>query len=319
MNRREFLSAAAASTAAVACGADEKTVDGGYAEVSWADRISKDTPVLPPGAGSVARFDRLCIGCGLCTAVCPSDCLRPSERPSRLGKPELDFRHGYCRPSCVKCASSCPAKAIAPITARDKRDIHIGRAVWRKDLCVRATEGDECHACEKHCPVKAVRIVAGFPVIDTDLCTGCGACEHYCPARPVTAIRVEGLAEHRVVRPMRETDLIAEMATLIKGGDSAVIARKGVIVERFHGRGLKPLEDAVAADPKVFTGAVCADKVVGLLAAKIYCRGGAVAVYGQVMSEPAKRELEKSAIRVHYGELVPLLECERSDTQRIAP
>jgi len=311
MNRRQFIASGAACAGASAFALEEKTGDGGFAPVSWATRESKARPVLPPGAHSVAHFTAKCVGCGLCAAACPSKCLRPSTDPRRMGRVELDFRHGWCKPGCTKCGEVCPTGAIEKVGYASKRLYHVGYAVWDKAKCVRTTDDVECHACEKHCPVHAVRIVGDYPVVDRVACIGCGACEHYCPARPLTAIRVEGVERHREIAPMGEADLIDEMKRLVGEGRAAVVARDGVIVLMLEGRGLKPIEDAVAKDAKVFAGAIAADKVVGIGAAKIYVRGKARIVWGRTMSAGAKKMLEDAGIVALCETLVPQLECEK--------
>jgi len=312
MNRRQFLaaSAAIASSTAVAI-PDEKTTDGGLADVSWPTRHQKRRPVLPPGAHSVAHFANRCVGCGLCTAVCPSQCLRHSTDPGRIGRVELDFRHGWCKPGCTKCSEVCPAGALNHVDPGMKRLFRVGQAVWNRASFIRTTEGVDCHACEKHCPVRAVKLVGGFPVVDRAVCIGCGACEHYCPARPLTAIRVEGFEQHREITPISEDDLLSELRRIIDDGHSAVVARAGVIVLTLEGHGLKPIQDAIAADEGVFTNAIVADKVVGIGAARIYVQGGASKVYGKVMSEGAKKLLEENGIVATCANLVPQLECEK--------
>jgi len=312
MNRRQFLSASAALAGAAALrAADEKTTDGGLADVDWAVRRKTSLPVLPPGAHTVARFGAKCVGCGLCAAVCPSKCLRPSTDPRRMGRIELDFRHGWCKPGCTKCGEVCPSGAIENVH-ESKRLVHVGYAVWERAACIRTTDGEQCHACEKHCPVRAVRLIGGFPVVDRAACVGCGACEHYCPARPLTAIHVAGVERHREIAPMSEADLLAEMASLVETGHAAVVARGGVIVLTLAGRGLGPIEEAVAKDEYVFSDAVVADKVVGIGAARIYVRGRARKVWGRTMSEGARKLLEENGIAAAYGTLVPELACEKA-------
>ncbi len=63
-----------------------------------------------------------------------------------------------------------------------------------------------CKGCVRKCPVQAIHLVKGFPVVDRDACIGCGACEHVCPARPQPAIAVKGYEVQRIVTPMAETD-----------------------------------------------------------------------------------------------------------------
>lgn len=311
MNRRQFIGASAAFAGSAAVAADEKTTDGGFAEVSWADRVAADTPVLPPGARDARRFAFRCVGCGLCAAACPSKCLRPSTVPGRFGRVEMDFRHGWCRPGCVKCGEVCPAGAIEQLSPGEKRTVHAGFAVWTKSLCIRETEGVECHACEKHCPSRAIKILNGFPVVDRAACTGCGACEHYCPARPRTAIRVAGYERHREARPMSEADLVAEMNALIAGGKACVVACGGVIVATGEGRGVKPMLEML--DKGVLPGAVVADRVCGRASAAICIEGGVRKVVSPVMAEGAMKLLEAHGVAAEAGAVVPsILNRDRS-------
>lgn len=304
MNRRQFI-AGTAAFAGGAAAAVEKETDGGLAEVSWAERVRRELALLPPGAGGDAAFRRRCVGCQLCASACPSKCLRPSA--ARGGRVELDFRYGYCRPGCVSCSSACPTKAIEPVTAAEKRRIRVGHAVWDRARCVRTVEGDECHACEKHCPEKAIRLVKGFPVVDADLCIGCGACEHYCPARPVTAISVVPYEYHRRIRPIAEADLIAEMRGQLAAGKTLVIARDGVIVHMSDGHMIAPVREALAKDPEILRGAIVLDKVVGRAAAELHINGGAKKVVTPVVSEKAKAALEKAGVDLVADLVVPMI------------
>ena len=177
----------------------EKTTDGGYSSVTPPGVPPRTMPVLPPGSVDRREFNLKCVGCGLCIANCSGGCLKASTALTRLGQPEMDFRHDYCLVRCAQqCAKVCPAGAIRLLDGVARREIHVGHAVWRRNLCIRETEDVKCTACSRKCPVGAIRIVEGFPVVDKEACIGCGACEHVCPARPMPAIFVEGLAQQRV-------------------------------------------------------------------------------------------------------------------------
>ena len=177
---------------------------GALAEVGYADDITteKNVAPVPVGAGSVAAFRAKCVGCFKCVAACPRGILRPSANPRHFGRPQLDFRFGWCRLECNRCAEACPAGAIRTTTSvEEKSRFHTGIAVHHADRCVAATGKDACNACARHCPVKAITLVARegaapdapkVPRVDASKCIGCGACEYYCPARPRPAIWVEG-------------------------------------------------------------------------------------------------------------------------------
>lgn len=295
VTRREVVHGAA--LLAVTGGID-KTVDGGFAPVTMPGTPDRPSPLLPPGAVSAGEFARKCVGCGLCLTRCPSKVIRLSRRLSRsfktYGQPELYFSNGYCRLSCkYKCASVCPTGALLPRTS-DRTKLHFGAAHWNKELCVRTSKGDECKACERNCPVNAIKIVDGAVVVNADACVGCGACEHVCPSRPEPAICVWPLERQREILPMGEADLIDEMMLLVKEGESCVVADRGIIVARSKGRGIKPLLD-FCANGKL-NGAIVADKIIGLAAAVICVHGGVKQVYAIVMTKEASRFLSERGI-----------------------
>ncbi|MBR2838886.1 MAG: 4Fe-4S binding protein [Kiritimatiellae bacterium] len=197
-----------------AAAAGEKLTDGGFAEVSLPGVPERKLSVLPPGAGRREDFFRKCVACQLCVKSCPMHCLAPSASLSRFGQPEMDFRAGHCHIDCTRCSEVCPAGAIARLSKEEKRTAHVGRAVWRKDACLRTTDDVECTACERKCPVKAIHVVNGVPVVDAEACLGCGACEHVCPARPTPAIAVEGLEAQRWTDPSKETAFVGPPSPL---------------------------------------------------------------------------------------------------------
>ncbi|MFG0315692.1 MAG: 4Fe-4S dicluster domain-containing protein [Planctomycetota bacterium JB042] len=99
------------------------------------------------------------------------------------GGPRLsrrDLLRGRFLPSAPPVADAAPA-------AGD------GVAVVMAWGCL-AFRGTVCSVCVERCPVEgALRLEAGRPVVDADVCTGCGDCVDVCPA-PTRAV---------VVRPRR--------------------------------------------------------------------------------------------------------------------
>ena len=302
VTRRELMSGIGLLAAAEVV---EKTTDGGYAPVSLPGVPARPAEVLPPGAVDRALFNRLCVGCGACIAACPEKCLVPSTSLKTFGQPKMDFRRSHCRLACPqKCAAACPAGALRLLDHVARRDLHMGHAIWQKDRCLRATEDVPCTACSRQCPVKAIALVAGFPVVDKAACIGCGACEHVCPARPLPAIFVKGFERQRVVRPFDEGDLLAEMAGLVRRGEAAAVtARDGVIQARASGRGVLPLLKLL--DDGHLRHALVVDKVIGRAAAAVCLVGRARRVHGLLMSEEAKSLLAAHNVPATADRLVP--------------
>ena len=299
VTRREALKGVALVAVA------EKLADGGLAAVSLPGRPARRVEVLPPGAGDRRTFALRCAGCQLCVVNCPGQCLRPSTSFAAFGQPVMDFRHGYCLASCVKCGEVCPENALGRLQREQRPNVHVGYAVWSRELCVRTTNGDACTACERKCPVRAIHLVGGFPVVDRDRCIGCGACEHVCPARPMPAIRVEGYEVQRQVNPIAEGDLVAEMRARLDAGASVVAARGGVMVAERGGRGLAPLLDLL--DAGSLRDAVVMDKVVGRAAAAIYAQSGALRVYARLAGRGAAEIMSAKGIPLVADETVDLV------------
>ncbi len=311
MTRRSFLIGATA-TALAANATDEKTVDGGFAEVSMPGIDVRESALKPAGAHSLKNFASKCVGCQLCVRACPNHVLRPSMRLDDFMQPEMAFDKGFCTPDCTRCSQVCPAGAIEPLTVEEKATTHIGTAVWHKDRCLAATEGVNCRACYRHCPVHAIKRIdvdgAKIPVVDPIACVGCGACEHVCPARPMPAMTVKPLERHRETRRSGEADVLAEARFLLKSGKACVVIKNGVIVHAAEGRGIKPLLDMLdGSTADLFKDAWVVDKVIGRAAAAVCIVGGAKRVFGEIVSEGGKALLEKHSIEVAAGEFVPAI------------
>ena len=206
--RRSFLLASAMLTTAAIAQQKEKMMDGGLAEIQDKVAPERQTPLTPPGSGSIRHFAQHCTGCQLCISQCPNEVLRPSSDLMHLMMPEMSYERGYCRPECNRCSQVCPAGAIKLISHEDKASTQIGHAVWIKKNCVVLTDDVECGNCATHCPTGAIEMVPSdpendespyVPAVNEARCIGCGACEYLCPARPHSAIYVEGHEMHKEV------------------------------------------------------------------------------------------------------------------------
>jgi ferredoxin len=199
--RRRFLRATVLAGGSALTGA--AALPGSATPPRYEDKL---TPVIPPGAGELTRFQALCTACQLCVNHCHTHALRPGflELGWRgIQQPVFDFRRGFCDFTCTTCTTICPTGALQPLDLARKRRTRIGVARFFSEHCVVKSKGNECGACLEHCPTMAVvakpfradRPNLLLPEVLEAYCIGCGICEHACPVRPA-AIRVEGLRQH---------------------------------------------------------------------------------------------------------------------------
>ncbi|MFW6170692.1 MAG: 4Fe-4S dicluster domain-containing protein [Planctomycetota bacterium] len=144
----------------------------------------------PPGAREQPPFFSLCIRCGSCMAVCPTQILRPERSAANweaFAVPYVDFSNGgVCDGTCHRCNQVCPSGAIELLTLAEKNQRKIGLAQLEMELCVLYYD-QECQICKRECPYEAIdykwsqELYCQVPVIDQNRCNGCGACRPLCP------------------------------------------------------------------------------------------------------------------------------------------
>jgi MauM/NapG family ferredoxin protein len=169
----------------------------------------------PPGSIKEKDFLSVCIRCGQCMHVCPTNFIQPAFMEAGLEgiwTPILNAQTGYCEYECNKCLQVCPTNAIETLDIEKKKKFIMGIAVIDKDRCYTYADGYNCAVCEEHCPIpeKAIR----FREVDTwnfkgklvkvkqiyivpELCTGCGICEHKCPRSDAPGIIMTSEEEDR--------------------------------------------------------------------------------------------------------------------------
>ena len=198
-SRRQVLAAAGAALAGAALAGVEPVASRQPA-----------TLIRPPGTATV-DFGSLCVRCGACLRVCPTQGLQPSlveGGVQNILTPRLAPRLGPCLFSCNACGQVCPTGAIPRLELAEKQGTAIGLARIDRDRCLPWAYDTPCIVCEEMCPVpeKAIEleevevvsrsgesVLLQRPKMVGALCIGCGVCEFHCPAAGEAAIRVYAL------------------------------------------------------------------------------------------------------------------------------
>jgi len=164
------------------CGLCELLCDA--IKIEWVD---PQPPQLKVGATVSVDLEK-CDYCGLCEEICPVQAIKVEcveSAPREVGKPVVEGSLEIDEEKCVwcgMCAGACPVDAL-----------HVEKPFEGHIYMVQPNECDPsgCKNCINICPVNVV-YVAKPPSKDKmgfveDYCIYCGACEKACP---VDAIRV---------------------------------------------------------------------------------------------------------------------------------
>lgn len=173
------------SGACVMCALCARVCPTGALELRTAGKAEMDASFLNKAISSTVVSDK-CVHCGLCEQVCPQACIEVKDLHLAedgslkvLGKTVIDISRCV---HCGWCSQVCPVGAISfqkPFLGEFERDEGVCQA---------------CHTCVDTCPANALFNKEPGPgqIVEKvthrkDACIYCGACERACP---VSAIRV---------------------------------------------------------------------------------------------------------------------------------
>ena len=164
--------------------------------------------IRPPGSIPESDFLNVCIHCGKCMKVCPTNGLQPcilEAGVNGLWTPRLAARIGGCEKNCHMCGQVCPTSAIRKLPLDEKTYVKMGTAVIDRSRCIAWEQDKVCLICDEACPYNAISSLNETirettllrPFVDERICTGCGLCEARCPIEGRAAIEIFSIGEER--------------------------------------------------------------------------------------------------------------------------
>jgi len=147
--------------------------------------VNSEVVFRPPG--SIKKFNNLCLRCGSCIRICPTQVLKQNkELGFGLLTPIIQYENSYCIKNCNLCSVVCPSGSITLFSIDEKKALKIGHVQVNYKDCL-LMKNEECGICKQACPYEALSFVnladnplQMRPSID-DCCNGCGACIIICP------------------------------------------------------------------------------------------------------------------------------------------
>ena len=138
------------------------------------------------GGPDACRFG--CLGYGDCAAACPNNAICVRD-----GIAHVDTSRCL---GCELCTTVCP-KGIISMVPQDTRAAvfcsNKDKGADARKACKNACIA--CRKCEKTCPSGAISVKNNLAAIDYEKCTGCGACAELCPTGCLKSVYFPDLGE----------------------------------------------------------------------------------------------------------------------------
>jgi len=136
----------------------------------------------------------LCVGCELCSLICPREAIRVNKQPKKQGlkaqRPVIDVDETKCH-YCGICATICPYGAVQ-VTIDGENIASVVEKESFPQLIREITVGvtkcpTDCTDCEEVCPLNLIKVTSNLKTnkvtidIKEEQCPCCRVCEVKCP------------------------------------------------------------------------------------------------------------------------------------------
>lgn len=138
------------------------------------------------GGSFVCKFG--CLGLGDCAKACPNEAICIDD-----GIAHIDTSRCL---GCTLCTTVCP-KHIISMVPQETRTVVMCQSHDKGADARRACDNAciACRKCEKNCPVGAIKVENNCAVIDYTVCTFCGKCAEVCPTHCIKNVFFPDLGE----------------------------------------------------------------------------------------------------------------------------
>jgi 4Fe-4S ferredoxin len=144
-----------------------------------------------------------CVGCELCSLVCPREAIKvtgiPKKRGEKVVRPLIDIDESKCH-FCGICVSTCPygalqvyvdGKNVASVIEKESFPKLIREISVDTEKCP-----SDCKKCEEICPLNLIKVEKNpksgkvAVSIEKEKCPCCGLCDLKCPEGAIKVHRI---------------------------------------------------------------------------------------------------------------------------------
>lgn len=101
--------------------------------------------------------------------------------------------------------------------------------------------------------------------------------------------------------------MLSQLKAVQSNAGYTLCAGKECFLYLSHERGIAPIMERLASNPRYFQDCIVVDRIIGKAAAMLYHRSGVSHIHARLMSESAKAYLQNHQVVFSYDKLCPYI------------